>query len=80
MQMTRLRILLALSRRHAYLETRAPLKGLGNIVQMRENGAKAVTSMLDVQLKIIWKFEWKRTIINDTNREKLIWSIPKFRA
>jgi hypothetical protein len=33
------------------------LKGLGNIVQMRENGAKVVTSMLDVQLKIISKFE-----------------------
>ena len=29
------------------------LKGLGNIVQMRENGAKEVTSMLDVQLKVI---------------------------
>ena len=29
------------------------LKGLGNIVELRENGAKVVTSMLDVQLKII---------------------------
>ena len=29
---------------------------------MRDSGAKAVTSMLDVQLKIIWKFERKRTI------------------
>ena len=27
--------------------------GLGNIVQMRENGAKVVTSMLNVQLKNI---------------------------
>ena len=38
------------------------LKGLGNIVKMRKNGAKEVTSMLDVQLKIICKFEWKRTV------------------
>ena len=30
-----------------------PLKGLGNIAQMRDSGAKVVTSMLDVQLKII---------------------------
>ena len=52
------------------------LKGLGNIVQMRDSGAKVVTSMLDVQLKIIWKFEWKRIIIHGTNWEKLIWSIP----
>ena len=52
------------------------LKGLGNIVQMRDSGSKVVTSMLDVQLKIIWKFEWKRTIIHGTNWEKLIWSIP----
>lgn len=29
------------------------LKGLGNIVKMKENGAKEVTSMPDVQLKII---------------------------
>ena len=29
------------------------LKGLVNIVEMRENGAKVVTSMLDVQFKII---------------------------
>ena len=29
------------------------LKGLCNIVQMRDSGAKVVTSMLDVQLKII---------------------------
>ena len=29
------------------------IKGLGSIVKMRENGAKVVTSMLDVQLKII---------------------------
>ena len=29
------------------------LKGLSNIVQMRINCAKVVTSMLDVQLKII---------------------------
>ena len=43
------------------------LKGLGNIVQMRDSGSKVVTSMLDVQLKIIWKFEWKRTIIHGTN-------------
>ena len=50
-------------------------KGLGNIVQMRENGAQVVTSMLDVDVKIIWKFEWKRTIINDNNFGKLIWSI-----
>ena len=35
---------------------KAILKGLGNIVQMRESCAKVVTSMLDVQLKIIWKF------------------------
>ena len=53
-----------------------PLKGLGNIVQMRDSGSKVVTSMLDVQLKIIWKFEWKRTIIHGTNREKLIWLVP----
>ena len=46
------------------------LKWLGNIVQMRENGAKLVPSMLDVQLKIIWKFEWKQTVINDTNWKK----------
>ena len=52
------------------------LKGLGNIVQMRESGAKVVTSMLNVQFKIIWKFEWKQTSVNDTNWEKLIWSIP----
>ena len=32
---------------------------------MRENGAKVVTPMIDVQLKIIWKFEWKQTIIKD---------------
>ena len=37
---------------------------------MRESGAKVVTSMLDVQLKIFWTFEWKRTIINDKNWEK----------
>ena len=37
---------------------------------MRDRGAKVVTSMLDVQLKIIWKFEWKRTIIHGTNWEK----------
>ena len=30
-----------------------PLKGLGNIVQMRDSGAKVVNSILDVQLKII---------------------------
>ena len=31
---------------------------------MRENGAKVVTNFnaIDVQLKVIWKFEWKRTI------------------
>ena len=29
------------------------VKGLSNIVQMRENCAKVVTSMLNVQLKII---------------------------
>ena len=29
------------------------LKGLVNIVQMRGNGAKVVTSVLDVQIKII---------------------------
>ena len=29
------------------------LKGLCNIVQMRDSGAKVLTSMLDVQLKII---------------------------
>ena len=29
------------------------LKGLGNIVQMRDSGSIVVTSMLDVQLKII---------------------------
>ena len=52
------------------------LKGLGNIVQMRDSGAKVVISMLDVQLKIIWKFEWKQNIIHGTNWEKLIWSIP----
>ena len=34
---------------------------------MRKSGAKVVTSMLDVQSKIIWKFEWKQTIINDNN-------------
>ena len=51
-----------------------PLRGLGNIIQIRKNGAKVVTSMLDVQLKIIWKFEWKQTIINHNNWEKLIWS------
>ena len=43
------------------------LKGLGNIVQMRESGAKLLTLIIDVQLKIIWTFEWRRT--------KLIWSI-----
>ena len=32
---------------------------------MREDRTKVVTSMLNVQLKIIWKFEWKQTIIND---------------
>ena len=37
---------------------------------MRESGAKVVTSMLDVQLKIIWKFEWKRIIIHSTKLEK----------
>ena len=51
------------------------LKGLGNIVQMRDSGAKVVTSMLDVQLKVTCKFEWKRTIIHGKNWEKLIWSI-----
>ena len=30
-----------------------PLKGLCNIVQMRDSGAQVVTSMLDVKLKII---------------------------
>ena len=39
---------------------------------MRESGAKVVTLMIEV-LKIIWKFEWKWTIINDINWEKLIW-------
>ena len=34
-------------------KTNLSLKGLGKIVQMRENGAKVVTSMLDVQLKKI---------------------------
>ena len=29
------------------------LKGLGDIVQMRDRGAMVVTAMLDVQLKII---------------------------
>ena len=29
------------------------LKGLGNIVQMRDSSDKVVTSILDVQLKII---------------------------
>ena len=29
------------------------LKGLGNIVQIRDSGAKVMTSMLDVQLKTI---------------------------
>ena len=33
------------------------LKGQGNIVQMTENGVNLVAIMLDVQLKIIWKFE-----------------------
>ena len=37
---------------------------------MKENDAKVVTSKLDVQLKIIWKFEWKRTVIHGTNRGK----------
>ena len=45
---------------------------------MRENGAKVVNSMLDVQLQIMWKYEWKQTIINDTNWEKLTWSILEF--
>ena len=48
---------------------------MGNIVQMTENGFKVVTSMLDVQLKIIWKFEWKHTIVDYKNWGKLIWSI-----
>ena len=67
---------------YAYIKTNilsgqiSPLKGLCNIVQMRNSGAKVVTSMLDVQLKIIWKFERKRTIIHGTNWEKLIRSIP----
>ena len=43
---------------------------------MRENGAKIVTSMLDVQLKIIWKFEWKQTLLMMKIGEKLIWLIP----
>ena len=34
------------------LDVTRPLKGLGNIVKIRENGAKVVNSMLDVQLKI----------------------------
>ena len=34
--------------------------------------------MLDVQLKMIWNFEWKQTIINDKNWDKLIWSISEF--
>ena len=34
--------------------------------------------MLDVQLKIILKLEWKQTIINDNNWDKLIWSISQF--
>lgn len=54
------------------------LKGLCNFVQMIRNGAKVVRSMVDVQLKMIWKFEWKQTSINDTNWEKLICSIPEF--
>ena len=29
------------------------IKVLGSVVQMRENGAKVVTAMLNVQLKII---------------------------
>ena len=41
------------------------LKGLGNILQIRENGAKVVTLLLDVQLNINWRFEWKQTTIND---------------
>ena len=57
--------------------TMTPLKGLGNIIQMRENGAKVVTSMLDVQLKIIWQFELKQLgKKKKKNWEKLIWSIP----
>ena len=31
------------------------LKGRGNIDQMTENGAKVLTSMLNVQFKIIFK-------------------------
>ena len=38
------------------------------IIQMRENGAKVMTSMIDVQLKIILEFQ-KQTLINDTNWE-----------
>ena len=34
--------------------------------------------MLDVQLNIIWKFEWKQTIINDKDWEQNFWSIPEF--
>ena len=33
------------------------------IVQMRENGAKVVTSMLDVQFKIIWKLSENRPLL-----------------
>ena len=56
----------------------ASFKVLVNIVQMRENGDKVVTSMLDIHLKIIWKFEWKQAIINDQNLKKIIWLIPEF--
>ena len=38
------------------------------IIQMRENGAKVMTSMIDEQLKIILEFQ-KQTLINDTNWE-----------
>ena len=38
---------------NCFMHTDKTLKGLGNIVQMRDSGSKVVTSMLDVQLKII---------------------------
>ena len=38
---------------HTTVIFKMSLNGLCNIVQMRDSGAKVVTSMLDVQLKII---------------------------
>ena len=43
---------------------------------MRDSGAKVVNSMLDVQLKIICEFEWKRTMINEKTDPIDSWILP----